>query len=135
MNPTNPDDLFAPATDAERRTWQLRAHAALAIVLSRAAAAGLDPVTWTLTDLGGLYGRINEYGRVLTEDQARERFAQWVEFLALSTNPRSARPESAALRAVGSLAARDGGSVVVVLSAFLPDHHDPDGLHPAGEEC
>ncbi|GAB3375711.1 hypothetical protein [Amycolatopsis echigonensis] len=131
----NPDDLFGPVTEAERRTWQLRAHAALATVLSLAAAAGLDPVTWTLTDLGGLYGRINEYGRVLTEQQARERFAHWAEFLDLSKNPRTARPESAALRAVGSLPARDGGSVVVVLSAFLPDHHDPDGTDPGSEGC
>lgn len=131
----DPDDLLGPLTDAERRTSQLRAHAALATVLSRAAAAELAPVTWTVTDLGGLYGRINEYGAVLTEQQARQQFARWTEFLDLHENRRPISPAPTALRAVGALPAHGGDSVVVVLSAFLPELRDPPGTGPGSEEC
>ena len=58
----NDDRLFGPATDIDRRRWQIRARAALATVLLRANEAGLVPLRWDLDTLGELHGTVPTLG-------------------------------------------------------------------------
>ncbi|RJQ84761.1 hypothetical protein D5S19_15970 [Amycolatopsis panacis] len=127
--------LFGPVTDTDRRRWQIQAHAALASVLLRAHEAGLPPLTWTVTDTGGLSGRVDSPG---TPGEVRARFGAWVSFLDLQVAAGHTGGGWQTCAAYGELPGRAGTrGRPVGLRADIPDptQIDRTSVDPTTEEC
>ena len=129
--------LFGPVTDADRRIWQIRGHAALATVLQRGHAAGLAPLTWTLGQTGQLTGHVPTLG--LSAGQAREVYTAWVDFLMLPNQREHAGGDGTHLTAIGNIPDRAGGlGRPIGITAHIYPHHDladPAAVDPTTEEC
>ncbi|WP_147397300.1 hypothetical protein [Amycolatopsis panacis] len=122
-------------TEAERRVWQLQAHAVLATVLTSAHVAGLPVLTWSVTDHGVLSAQIDGHG--LPDHLVRDRFSAWVAFLGLDEGWFPVPGGTRTLRALGTVRSRDGHTVALALTASPTGQApaDPGRPDPAGEGC
>lgn len=132
----NGDRLFGPATDIDRRRWQIRAHAALATVLLRANEAGLVPLRWDLDTLGELRGTVPTFG--IEQAAVREIYTAWADFLGLTARRTNPGDHGAVhLSAFGAIPDRSGGlgRPVVITADLYPDDTTPISADPTSEEC
>lgn len=131
--------LFGPISDAERRQWQIRAHAVLATVLHNANRAALVPLVWRL-GTGQLLGEVATLG--LTGPQVRDIYTAWVDFLDLANRREHTSSDGVHLTAFGDVpeseyrrgtyrAAAGIGRPVGITAHIRPD----DETDPTTEEC
>lgn len=129
--------LFGPITDADRRRWQIRAHAVLATVLHRAHEAGLVPLVWRV-GTGQLMGEVVTLGVPgLTGEEIREIYTGWADFLDLPHRREHTGSDGVHLTALGQVPERGYrlGRPVGITAHIYPDQDESAGLDPTTEEC